>query len=341
VARKPLDKRLFEEPYAFEFFQAVRLLEKIFRERKTVGKDALPNEEVIRFRSRIGLDFPPSEIHEIRETPAGEGDEKRVEMLVNFMGMAGVSGVLPTHYTELVIDRIRHRDTTLWSFLDIFTHRAVSLFYRAWAKYRFPIGYERGDRDFTSYIFDFAGLGTDGLRGRMELDDESLLPYTGLIAQRPHSTSSVESVISDYYGVRAKIVQFFGHWLKLGVEDVTRLGIDNSLLGKSAIIGSQIWDQQSKIRIRIGPINFKQFQAFLPNGTAHKSLRSIIKFMAGYEFDFDIQLVLAAKQVPGSVLTTKALRKPMLGWTTWLKTKPFETDDEQIVLQTADQLAVV
>lgn len=335
MARKPLNHKLFEEPYAFEFFQAVRLLEKVYRERKPVGKDALPKEEVVRFRSRIGLDFPPSEIHEIREVSADDSGEVRVEMLVNFMGMAGVSGVLPTHYTELVLDRIRHRDTTLWAFLDIFTHRAVSMFYRAWAKYRFPVTYERGDQDFTSYVFDFAGLGTNGLRGRMDVNDESLLPYSGLIGQKPHSQTAIENILSDHFGVTAKIEQFFGQWLRLGTEDITRLGRDNSALGESAIIGTQVWDQQSKVRIKIGPLNFKQYQAFLPNGSANKALRSTMSFMVGYEFDFDTQLVLSAKQVPGAVLTTKALRRPMLGWTSWLKTKPFSHDDEQLVLQTA------
>src|SRR5687768_8770888 len=123
MASKPLNQELFDEPYRFEFFQAVRLLEKIFPERKTVGGEALPHEEPVRFRSRITLDFPSSEIHDIKPAVDETTDDQHTEMLVNFMGMVGVSGVLPTHYTELVLDRIRHRDTAMWSFLDIFTHR--------------------------------------------------------------------------------------------------------------------------------------------------------------------------------------------------------------------------
>ena len=338
MSKKPLNQELFDEPFAFEFFQAVRLLERIYSDRKTVGRDALPNEEVVRFRSRIGLEFPASEIQEIRETAVADSDKRLVEMIVNFMGMAGVSGVLPTHYTELVLDRVRHRDTTLWSFLDIFTHRSVSMFYRAWAKYRFPIAYERGDREFTSYIFDLAGLGTNGLRGRMAIDDESLLPYVGLIGQKPHSVNALENMISDYFGVTAKVDQYFGQWLDLSDEDTTKLGKSNSELGRSSIIGTRVWDQQSKIRVRIGPLKFKQYQAFLPNGSAYRQLNSMIKFLIGFEFDFDLQLILAAKQVPSSVLTTKAVRRPMLGWTTWLKTKPFVADDDQLVLQTGDSL---
>lgn len=332
MAQQPLNQELFDKPYRFEFFQAVRLFEKIFPELKPVGKDALPNEEGIRFRSRISLDFPASEIHEIRETVDPKSDEMRTEMLVNFMGMVGVSGVLPTHYTEMVLDRTRHRDTAMWAFLDIFTHRVVSLFYRAWSKYRFPIGYERGNDEFTSYLFDIGGLGTGGMRGRMGIDDESLLPYTGLIAQKPHSSNAIENVLGDYFSVPAKALQFFGQWLDLDPADYTKLGVDNSVLGSSAIIGTRVWDQQSKFRVRLGPLMFKNFQAFLPNGSAHLALKSITKFMVGREFDFDLQLCLMAKQVPGLILTTRAVRRPMLGWTTWLKTRPFEADDDQLAL---------
>lgn len=330
---KPLDQVLLDEPYRFEFFQAVRLLEKAFPEKRPVGRKAMPNEEVVRFRSRVALDFPASEIHEFREAVDQRTDEQRLEMLVNFMGMVGVSGVLPQPYTDLVLDRIRHRDTSAWAFLDIFSHRAISMFYRAWRKYRFPVGYERGKDEFTGYLFDLVGLGTRGLRGRMSVPDESLLPYAGLIAQKPHSCNAVENVLSDYFDTRAKIQQFCGQWLVLERSDYTMVGRQNSKLGVSAIAGTRVWDQQSKFRVRLGPLDFTKFQAFLPNGSAHEPMRSIVKFMVGLELDFDVRLVLQKKQVPSTILTTRAMRKPMLGWTSFLKTKPFKADDEQVLLQ--------
>jgi type VI secretion system protein ImpH len=329
----PLDKELVEEPYRFNFFQAVRLFEKVVESGKPVGRDSLPEDEIVRFRTRVGMDFPASEIHEVREVTDERTGKTKYEMLVTFMGMVGISGVLPIHYTELVLDRIRHRDTAMWAFLDIFTHRAVSLFFRAWEKYRFPVAYERGNDDFTSYLFDFTGLGTAGLRGRLGINDESLLPYAGLISQKPHSTNALENIVSDYFDVPASVDQFFGQWLPISSSDYTLLGRANGKLGANAIAGTSIWDQQSKIRLRIGPISLQKFQSFLPVGTANKALRSIVRFIAGRETDFDIQMVLAAKQVPGLVLTTRAVRRPMLGWTTWLKTKPFVTDDSQLVLE--------
>lgn len=335
MAKPSLKEDLFDEPYRFEFFQAVRLLASIYRDKKRVGSDALPADEIVRFRSRPALDFPPSEVHELRKAEDPQSGDERLDMLVNFMGMIGPSGVLPTHYTELVIERVRQRDTAMWAFLDIFTHRAVSLFYRAWEKYRFPVGYERGEDEFTGYLFDLVGLGTDGLRGRMSLPDESLLPYAGLISQKPHSSNSLENILSDYFGVKAKIEQFFGQWLELGKHDLSKLGSQNSELGFTTVIGSRVWDQQSKFRIKVGPIKFKQYTSFLPNGSAFNAFRSIVNFIVGTELDFDMQLVLKKEEVPSAILTTRAMRKPMLGWTTFLKTQPFDEDDEQLVLQPA------
>jgi type VI secretion system protein ImpH len=330
---KPLNQELFDEPYRFEFFQAVRLLEKIFSERPPVGYDSLPSKEVVRFRSRPGISFPPSEVYELTEVTDDFTGEQKLEMIVNFMGMIGPVGVLPTPYTELVMERIRYRDTSLYAFLDIFSHRAISLFFRAWEKYRFPVSYERGKDDFTEYLFDFVGLGTRGLRGRLNLDDESLLPYGGLIAQKPHSTRALEQILSDYFNVPVKIKQFTGQWLSLDKESITRLGEANSRLGLNTVVGTQIWDDQSKFRVVFGALKFTEFQAFLPNGTAYKPMKSIIRFMVGEELDFDVQLKLKAKEVPGTILTTRAKRRPMLGWTSFLKTKPFKKDDEQVILQ--------
>lgn len=333
MPKKDLRQELFDEPYRFEFFQAIRLLERIFPESSPLGRDVTPQNEAVQFRSRVSLNFPASQIQELKEVNNLFSDQKKTEMFVNFMGMLGINGVLPIHYTELAMDRARYGDTAFWAFLDIFTHRSVSMFFRAWEKYRFPINYERGNDSFTEYLFDFVGLGTQGLRGRSNLDDESLLPYSGLIIQKPHSASALNQILSDYFGITAKVEQFSGQWLSLDEESITRLGKANSLLGRNTVVGTQVWDYQSKLRVVLGALSFNQFQAFLPNGTAHKPLKSIVCLMIGRETDFDVKLKLKAKEVPSCILTTRAKRRPMLGWTSFLKTKPFKKDDEQVILQ--------
>jgi type VI secretion system protein ImpH len=341
-ANPAVETLLQDEPYRFEFFQAVRLLERLMPERLPVGRVTdegqviNPGREVARFRTAVSLAFPPSQVQGLEQSQDGEGD-RQPRMEVAFMGLTGPLGVLPNHYTELLIDRLRAGDRAMYDFLDLFNHRLISFFYRAWEKYRFPVAYERrpNDDQFTSFLFSIIGLSTRGLLHRMNLRDEGLLCYGGLIAQRPHSAAAFEAIVGDYFGVKASMIQFAGQWLPLDADSVSKLGAANNVLGVSAVAGARVWDAQSKFRMKIGPVGYKQFASFLPTGSAFKPMMEIIKLLAGPEFDFDVQLVLKAEEVPGTVLTTRARRRPMLRWNTWLRSRPFERDDEQVVLAPA------
>jgi Uncharacterized protein conserved in bacteria len=92
MAKKPLNELLLEEPYRFEFFQAVRVFEKMFPEKGSVGGTTLPASESVRFRSRVAFDFPASEIQEIREIRDEQTDTTRYDMLVNFMAWSALAG---------------------------------------------------------------------------------------------------------------------------------------------------------------------------------------------------------------------------------------------------------
>jgi type VI secretion system protein ImpH len=329
---RPLDSLLFDEGPQFEFFQAVRLLERIYPGRRAVGRDGPPSMEAVRFRARASLEFPASQIYDVsREDPSGSPESP--QMVINFLGLTGPSAVLPTPYTELLVERVRYKDTALRDFLDLFNHRMASLFYRAWERSRFPVAYERGgDNPFTQYLLDLVGMGTGGLKGRLGIPDEGLLLYAGLIAQRPHSATAIELIVADYFGVAASLQQFSGQWLDIDEGSLTRVGSANSELGVNAIVGSRFWDRQSRFRVRLGPLQFGQFRAFLPTGSAYEPVANLVRWLAGMEFDFDIQLVLRAVEVPSCQLTTRGPEMPMLGWTTWLKTLPLKIDDPQLVL---------
>ena len=327
-----LEDTLKEEAYRFEFFQAVRLLERLLPERAPVGRhDAPPGAEAVRFRTRPTLQFPASEVYGV--TPADGGP---AEMSVDFMGLTGPSGVLPSHVTELVADRARARDHALWEFLDLFSHRMVSLFYRAWERYRFTVGFERGRHDeLTDDLFAVVGMGTRGLRGRLGLPDEALIFYGGLVAQRPHSAAAVASVLGDYFGVAARVEQFTGQWLELDAESLTRLGSLNSRLGESTVAGSRVWDAQSKFRVWFGPLRLEEFERLLPAGEDYTAAVRLGRLMGGAELDFDVRLVVRKDEVPDCVVGAGGRTRPRLGWTTWLKTRPFGADDSQVLLQGA------
>ena len=48
-------------------------------------------------------------------------------MVVTFMGVTGPIGVLPYHYTALLLRRLRDKDFALCDFLDLFHHREIAI----------------------------------------------------------------------------------------------------------------------------------------------------------------------------------------------------------------------
>jgi type VI secretion system protein ImpH len=332
----PLEQLLLEEGYRFDFFQAVRVLERLYPQRQPVGQGGEPAEEVVRFHAHPSLSFPASAIYEVTRP---EDENQPAHMTVAFMGLIGPLGVLPRHYTELVLEQGRQKEYALRDFLDLFNHRLISFFYRAWEKYRFPISYEReiakgeGYDAFSLYLFDFVSMGTKGLRGRLEVSDEALLFYAGLLAQHPRSSSALKGFLQDYFGVPVRVLQFVGQWLFLSNEDRSCLGSNgaNNILGESALIGDHVWDQQAKFMLQVGPLTFAEFCRFLPVGDTFRPIVQLARFFVGQEHDFDIQLVLKAKEVPKCELGKTGEDAPRLGWSTWLKTTEFTHDAEDAV----------
>ena len=150
-----MEAKLRENPCRFEFFQAVRLIERLFPDRAPVGRFVSPDKEVMRFNAQAPFHSPPARFSR------SSGTATCPSLVVNFMGLTGPMGVLPLYYTELLVERVRNKDFVMVKFFDIFNHRMISLFYQAWEKYRFTIAYERGERDkFSHHLMDLIGIGT-------------------------------------------------------------------------------------------------------------------------------------------------------------------------------------
>lgn len=323
--------KLKMEPYRFEFFQAVRLLEKLLPERVAVGKFAPPAHEVAHFSPHASLAFPASQIQEM-DWPENEP----AQMTVNFMGLTGPQGVLPNPYTSLISERLRSSDSSLRDFLDIFNHRIISLFYQAWRKYRFDVAYERGERDrFSRQLLSLVGLGTEGLTDRQAIPDEALVYYSGLLVQRPRSGQALCQILGDYFDVPVEIEQFSGGWYRLDQDTQCWLTEDSSesdRLGSGAVVGDEVWNQQSRVRIAIGPLSLERYSDFLPDGPCWEPLRAWVRFFSNEQFDFEIKLVLEREQVPACELGAVEATGPRLGWVSWVKSKDLGRDPGDTVL---------
>jgi type VI secretion system protein ImpH len=326
----PLEKQLFDEGYCFEFFQAVRLLGLLYPEREPLGGPLL-SSEAVRFHAHQSLNFPPSEIHTI-DRPSDS--DSPANMTGAFLGLTGPVGVLPVPYTELLLERRKAKDHALADFLDLFNHRLISLFYRAWEKHRLFVAFERNPLDtgqgasFTHYLFDLIGMGTAGLRGRLEVPDQALLIYAGLLAQSPRSACALEAMLSDYFGVPVRVEQFLGKWFSLErmhLSYLDREGLHNQL-GLGAIAGDAVWNHQASFRVWVGPLPLDRFRSFLPGEKGFCELIELSRFFTDRTFDFDIRLILRAGEVPWFQLTDEGSDAPRLGLVSWLKTETFEVD---------------
>jgi type VI secretion system protein ImpH len=75
-------------------------------------------------------------------------------------------------------------------------------------------------------------------------------------------------------------------------------------------------------------MDLDRYHAFLPGGASLVRLVDWLRNYVGYEFDWELQLVLAHDEVPGIRLG----REGLLGWTTWLGPRPASTDAGDLVL---------
>ena len=327
----PLGEELAEHACSFEFFQAVTLLQRLSAGLRPVGGFSNPAEEAVHFRVNPRLAFPASQVQKL-ELP----ENAPPEMTVNFMGLTGPSGVLPYTYSELILERIRAKDYGLAAFFDIFNHRAISLFYRAWQRSRFPVTYSAGAQDlFTRYLLDLIGMGTNGLRDRQEIDDEALLHYASLAAMQSRSAAALEQIIEDYFEVPVEIQQFTGAWY--GLDESTQCAMTDqdtasTQLGGGAMVGDAVWDRQARVRIRLGPLGMERYCDFLPEGSAYKALRALTRFFSNQCLEFEVQLVLDRTQAPGTELDFDAPNAARLGWVSWIKTASLGIDPDDTIL---------
>ncbi|MGA2138359.1 MAG: type VI secretion system baseplate subunit TssG [Verrucomicrobiia bacterium] len=322
---------LQKEPYQFDFFQAVRLLQCRFADSPRIGHSQSLQEDPIRFGQPPSLAFAPSTVagFEIRE------NGRAPQLMVNFLGLFGPGGALPLCITDYAREReLNHGDKTLTRFLDIFHHRMLSFFFRAWASQQKCVDADRPHRErFILYIGSLLGIGMQSLQGRDAITDWAKLYYSGRLVSQARNAEGLEQILQDYFGIPTSVQSFVGRWLPLPADSVCKLGESprTGALGLTAIMGSRFWDCQMTFGIRLGPMDLKDYARMLPSGESFRRLRCWVLNYVGQEFFWEARLVLRANEVP----PTRLGQAGQLGWTTWLRLegKPFPRDAADLTVQ--------
>ena len=321
-------RALEDKPFSFDFFQALRRMECLHPGKPRLGKGMRPIDEPLRLAQEPSMTFAPSTLSAC--TPPAEGKPGRIE--VRFFGLLGPNGPLPLHLTEYGRARlINSGDATFVRFLDMFNHRFLLFFYRAWAQARPVVNLDRPREDrFAVYVGALEGMAGDKLRGRDDIGDFAKLFFAGLLGRQVRNRDGLVALLTSYFRVPVQVEQFVGHWMPLPPRERTRLfpGEPGAQLGCGTVLGARIWDAQHKFRIWLGPLTLSQYESFLPGGKAIGRLVAWVRQYFCFEFEWDARLVLARNEVP----KVRLGQFGRLGWTTWLGTRPAATDATDLTL---------
>ena len=297
-------------PYRYDFYQTLRTIECLYDDKPRWGRALRPIDEPVRLGQDPDLSFAPA--------PLSSFDTRNgvPRLQVRLFGLFGPNGPLPTHLTEYAHERVQHAgDRTLARFLDLFHHRFLALFYRAWAQAQPVVNRDRAGEDrFTSYVGTFIGIAPPAFRGRDALPDVAKLFHVGALIRHVRNAEGLAQILADFFRVPVAIEQFVGHWLRVDARERTSLVGMNAPLGSGAVVGSRVWDRQHKFRIHIGPLTLDQYESFLPGGLPLQKLVAWLRTYLSFELDWDVRLLLEREHVPKLILGGGT----RLGWTSWL-----------------------
>lgn len=331
AALQALWARLKEAPYAHDFFQVLRIVQAHSPNVPRLGEALRPRDEAVRLGQDPELDFAPANLHSF--SPSKDGVPPRIGQRA--FGLFGPMGPMPLHLTEFVRERAHnHGDPTMMRFADVFHHRAMLLFFRAWAQSRPVVHRDRPwDDDFSRWVSALFGQAPKAFHQRDAIADDAKRVHAAALARGPRNAEGLIKILKAYFGIEVGIDPSVGHWLELQEDDRSRLLPSTApgrqtALGQNAVLGKRVWDRQSNFRLRLGPLSYAQYQRFLPGQPARKALRDWLRQYLGLGMSCETRLVLKGSEVPrlqlkprrqaGQPSTSEPALSGRLGLNAWL-----------------------
>jgi len=303
-------RNLTAEPWRFDYFAVLRHLERTFKDQPRIGDSAARRDEFVQLGQDPFMDFPASNLARVVQS-----DDKPITVFVKYLGLLGPQGALPLATTEEAYYYVLAQDDAFPRFLDLFNHRFIQLFFRAWADSRPIVQHDRPDADrFVAYIGSAIGIGSKPYQDLDSVPDAAKLGFAGLIGAQAKCASRLAGAICGLFNVKAEVEEFVGSRLIIEAAEWTILGRSYNMLGEDALLGRTIFSVQDKIRVRIFTKNLAQYIRFLPTGDLCEPLADLVFFYNGEQLDWDVELAIPS----GAAEPIRIGRFGQLGWTTWM-----------------------
>lgn len=319
---------MLEEAYRFDFFHALRRIECHHADKPRLGTARSAGDEPVRLGQAPDLSFAQSALSAVHLKDRQGRPLPRPRIEVRFFGLFGPGGPLPLHLTAFARERmVNDGDETFARFADMFHHRLLLLFYRAWAQAQPAVSHDRPEDDrFADFVGSLIGVGGAPFRGRDAVAHVTKLFFSGVLSRQVRNAQGLSSLLSGYLRRPVRVEEFVGRWMTLPKGDRTRIGrqsmaggLVTSRLGAGGVLGRSVFDRQHHFRVHIGPLSFADFEDLLPVGAALPALRALVEQYVGFEFGWDLRLELRRDELEKSeTRPTRLGRAGRLGWTTWI-----------------------
>ena len=326
---EPLVAALLARAPQMDFMQLCRILERHRPERPGFGTRDTPEHEPVRFRSRERVGFPAGEIASvgIDDELADGWPDARPVVRTTFMGLYGVDAAMPSHLVDDIVLRSEGHEA-VERFLDIFHHRYVTVLYRIWKKYRYPLGFAAGGADAHSRrLLCLAGFGWGDKPARAGLPDSRTLALLGLLVQRTRTAEGLAGVVAlAAPGVAVCVDEFWPAWIRAGkrlpLGATTPAGGEAGAktgLGTSYVLGQRLIHRSRAVRVTLQPADAGQARSLLPGEPLYRELIACLTLYIGTRADVLLFMSLSSDDVPAPRIGVDARdAAPRLSWTTVL-----------------------
>ncbi|MDX7998291.1 type VI secretion system baseplate subunit TssG [Xenorhabdus sp. Reich] len=316
ISRLPDDfwQQLTQAPWQFDLFQTLRRIDAQSGADYMLGSAPLPKYELLRLGQKASMIFAPSTISEIKK----RDNSTLYDILIYSFGLFGPNGPMPLHITEYAYSRqYNYQDSTLNAFINLFHHRLIMLFYRAWANAQPTVSLDRqDDQRFCHYLACLVGMGLPAQQKPDSISDHARYSLSGHLSRQGHNAEGLSKILLNYFGIPIKIVQNIPQWLKIETRDQAQLKAGRNMprLGQSTFLGTALYDVQHKFRIELGPLIMAEYKKFLPGEPKSQQLRDWVHQYLGIEYAWDVRLILHQSETKGIHLS-----EPIkLGLNSWL-----------------------
>lgn len=308
-------RRLIDEPWRFQFGQAVYVLDRWLGRQDPSRLDMR-----IRFCNRVSLSFPQSEIDGVAidagvsvntdaelERARQEGAIVRINVTPAVVSLLGSTGQMPFAFTRRVLaTQESGRLEGVRAFFDMLSQRSVDLFYQAWAQARVYYATDAQGRDaFLPVPLAFAGMSparraNSGEDGPL-IADEVAAYYAAVLRSHCTSTMALQGLLVDYFNLPFEVQPFIPEWYQLQPDELATLGRGDCTLG-SITLGRRQRVCGRRPRLRMGPLSRADFDNFLPEAPGAQALAAFLGLFSLGGMRFEVQLVLRKQDIVRATL---------------------------------------